>query len=150
MRFTLDSNLLIYAVDNATPEKQEIAANLLARAALLDCILTVQVLGEFLRVVRTKSVTHFGEAVTQAERWATIFPIAPTRSEHILGAAGFAQRYKLQFWDSVIWQVARSAGCSVLFSEDMQDGFESQGVTLVNPLRPENHERVEMLLTFER
>jgi predicted nucleic acid-binding protein len=44
-----------------------------------------------------------------------------------------ADRHRLQTYDSVIVASAARAGCAILFSEDMQHGFEWQGVTIVNP-----------------
>ena len=37
------------------------------------------------------------------------------------------------FWDSLIVSAAVSAGCSVLYSEDLNDGQTVRGVTIRNP-----------------
>lgn len=147
MRFTVDSNLLVYAVDNSAPVKQRLAGAILARAPLVDCVLTAQALGEFLKVVRTKAVAHIEEATQQAERWSVLFPVLPTDGAHVLKAAVFSARHRLQFWDSVIWQVARSTDVAIILSEDMQDGFSREGVTVLNPLLPERWPDVDRLLT---
>jgi predicted nucleic acid-binding protein len=39
----------------------------------------------------------------------------------------------VSFWDSLILASAILAGVDVLYSEDMQDGFEIEGGRIVNP-----------------
>jgi hypothetical protein len=39
------------------------------------------------------------------------------------------------FWDALIVRAAKQAGCSVLFSEDLQRQGEIDGVRVVNPFR---------------
>jgi predicted nucleic acid-binding protein len=42
-------------------------------------------------------------------------------------------RHSFSFWDSLIVASAILAGVDVLYSEDMQDGFEIENVRIVNP-----------------
>jgi predicted nucleic acid-binding protein len=46
-RFTLDTNILIYAVDAREGRKRELAARIVEAAAGFDCPLALQVVGEF-------------------------------------------------------------------------------------------------------
>jgi antitoxin (DNA-binding transcriptional repressor) of toxin-antitoxin stability system len=46
-RFTLDANVLVYAVDTASPEKRRTALDTLSRSVHRDAVLTMQALGEF-------------------------------------------------------------------------------------------------------
>ena len=57
-----------------------------------------------------------------------------------------ATEHKLQFWDALILNVAADAGCSLLLSEDMQDGFAWRGVTVVNPFAAKMHKRLARIL----
>lgn len=41
--------------------------------------------------------------------------------------------HRLSFWDSLIVQAARDAGCAALLSEDLAEGATLAGVTIVNP-----------------
>ena len=54
--------------------------------------------------------------------------------------------HRLQFWDALIVNAAAEAGCTLLLSEDMQDGFMIRGVTIVNPLADKPHEKLARLL----
>ncbi|HYN46064.1 MAG TPA: PIN domain-containing protein [Allosphingosinicella sp.] len=149
MRFTLDSNVLVYAVDAGAGERHAFAAEVLARAATSDAILTTQAVGEFLSVVRRKNPSAFSAALGEVGRWATIFPIAPTTCDHVIEAAAMAERFRLQLWDCVIWRAARSNGASVFVSEDLQDGFSTGGMTVLNPFNSKNAEVLAALLGIE-
>ncbi len=146
MRITIDANVLFYSIDGEAADKQAIARDILARAPLADAVLTAQALGEFLNAVRRRFPALFPEARVQADWLAGLMPIVATTGEHVRAAAAFAEAHRLQFWDSVIWQVARSAGAVFLLSEDMQDGLSLDGLTVLNPFNPANADRLENLL----
>ena len=44
-----------------------------------------------------------------------------------------ARDHQLGIWDAVILASAADAGCRLLLSEDLQDGFSWSGVTVANP-----------------
>lgn len=61
-------------------------------------------------------------------------------------ALDFVIDQKLQFRDSIILSAAAEAGCTLLLSEDMLDGFVIRGVAIVNPLADKLHENLARLL----
>lgn len=146
MRFTLDSNILVYALDVDTADKHGVARDLLSKAPSADAILTVQALAEFLAVIRRKYPQYLVEALAQAERWAALFPLASTGWAHVSAAAELSRAHGLQLWDGIIWQAARSMGASVLLSEDLQDGLSLEGMTVIDPFNPANSNRVAQLV----
>jgi predicted nucleic acid-binding protein len=147
VRFTVDSNVLVYALVRDPAEKHRVAADLMIRAMTLDAVLCAQALAEFLNVIRRKQPSHFDAARAQAERWATVFTVADTSAEHVLRAGAFAARHRLQLCDSLIWQVARSSHAAFFLSEDLQDGLSIDGMTVLNPFNPGNRERLREILT---
>ena len=142
MRFTLDSNILVYAVDVGAGDRHAMAAEILMRAMTSNAILTTQAIGEFLAVARRKNPSTFASAASEAARWATVFPVAPTTSDHLIAAAAMAERFKLQFWDCVIWQAALTGGASIFVSEDLQDGLSIEGMTVLDPFPASNAHRL--------
>lgn len=58
--------------------------------------------------------------------------------ESILRALEIEQKCQLSFWDALIVQAASSAGCEVLYSEDLSHGQEYEGVLVVNPFKEEH------------
>ena len=147
MILTLDTNVLYYAGDALSPDKRRVARAVLNRAIAVDCILTTQVLGEFLSVVGRRDPAALTDACALAQGWSRLLPIIGTTPEHLLQAAMLSARYKLQFWDSLIITVARSAGAAVMLTEDMQDGATIDGVTLLNPFNPANSAALDALLS---
>ena len=73
-RFTLDTNILIYAVDRSAGVRHELAVEVVDRAVERPCTLTVQALGEFVTAVTRKGLVPRAEVVAQAEDWLDVFP----------------------------------------------------------------------------
>ena len=146
MRFSIDTNVLFYAFEAET--KRSIVADRLLRSAIVaDCVLTNQVLGEFLNVTRKRMPSRMAEARAAISAWALLFPVAATDTTHLTEGSQIAERHRLQFWDSVIIIVAKSAGAEWLFTEDMQDGATIDGVRLINPFKSDNAEVMDLLDT---
>ena len=51
----------------------------------------------------------------------------------ILRGLEVQERNRISFWDAMIVRAAESAGCEVLYSEDLSHGQEYGGVLVVNP-----------------
>lgn len=136
-RYALDSNVPLYAELEPDSEKGRRAARLIAAVADRG-VLPAQAIGEFLNVVRRRRPAALAEARRQVEAYRAVFAVVPSDAETMLAAARFAERYDLQFWDSVIWQASVRGGASVLLSEDLQDGFEVDGMRVVDPFAAED------------
>ena len=146
MRLTVDTNILVYALDRGEPTKRPIAAAILAAAPDLDFILPAQVLAEFVAVIRRKRIALLADAVQQASHWAEVYPIIPTYGSVVVEAAAFAEQHKLQFWDALIWKSAARMGADILLTEDLQDGLSLEGMEVLNPFNASNRERLSDLL----
>jgi len=129
----VDSNVLLYAVDDADPRKQRVARDW--RAELWKSRLgrtSFQVLSEFyVNAVRLKPAAT-DEARAEVHDLLSWNPV-------ILDAAVMEQgwklqdRYQLSFWDSLIVAAAKAASCRFLLTEDLQNGQKLDGVEVVNP-----------------
>ena len=146
MRFTVDSNILVYGFIRDDERKHAIASDIIIRAMVLDCVLTAQSIAEFLNVIRRKRRELFEEARAQADRWMMTFTVLDTTGDHILKAADFAVRHRLQLWDCIIWQVARSAHAIRFLSENLQDGLDLEGMRVIDPFNPANDAKLRDLL----
>ena len=51
----------------------------------------------------------------------------------IVAAIRLHQQYTLSFWDAIILQASKSAACSLVLSEDLQDGLRIDNLTVKNP-----------------
>ncbi len=134
MRF-VDTNILLYAVslDPAEAAKAAIARALLNET---DLALSVQVLQEFyVQATRRTSpsrLTH-SDATALITSWLR-FPVQETSAPLVTAALASQQRWAVSYWDAAIVEAARMLGCSVLLSEDLQDGQDFGGVRVHDPL----------------
>ena len=132
-RFTLDTNILVYAVDRNAGTKHDVAAAVVDRSAERNCVLTIQALGEFFAVVTRKNVVRHADATDFVRGWSALFPMAPSSGVALHAACRHVSAGGLAFWDAMLLATAGEAGCSIVLSEDMQDGAKFGGVTVRNP-----------------
>jgi predicted nucleic acid-binding protein len=131
----VDTNLLVYAHDRQAGTKAIRAQELLAQLwKEKRGVLSTQVLQEFCVNVRRKfqqpmTSAEVREAVLAYKSWRMVVNTANS----ILRALELEQRYQISFWDAMIVQAAESAGCEVLYSEDLSHGQEYGRVLVVNP-----------------
>ena len=57
----------------------------------------------------------------------------PTDALVLAEAFELAEKHGLQTYDAIILAASAQGGCDILYSEDMQHGFEWNGVMVVNP-----------------
>lgn len=133
-RYTLDTNLLIYAVDRTAGAKHKLAAEIVDRSVERPCVLTLQALAEFVYAVTRKNLVPTRQAVAQARDWLEVFPIAPASVGALDAAYSVVEAHKLNLFDALLLATARAAGCTVVLSEDMHDGGAFGGLTVRNPL----------------
>ena len=74
------------------------------------------------------------------------FLIIETSDEVMLTAVDLATRHQISIWDAVILSVATEAGCRLLLSEDLQQGFTWKGLTVTNPFSSPVHPLLQALL----
>ena len=146
-RFSLDSNILVYAADqNAGGNRHEISVALMAQSARSDCVLTLQSLAEFFSVTTRKSLLKPGDAGAFVGDWLAVFPVAPNAPGDLVDAMRAVEDSRISFWDAMLWATARRAGCAAILSEDFQDGQVLQGVRFINPFLRKNDAYLERLL----
>ena len=100
--------------------------------------LSAQVLGEFFRTVTRKIPVPLttDEAERSVGRYARTWPVHAVSVPAVLEAIRGVQRYRLSYWDGLIWATAKLNGVPTVLSEDFSDGLLLEGVRFVNPLAP--------------
>ncbi|MBE3125064.1 MAG: PIN domain-containing protein [Acidobacteria bacterium] len=135
-KFFLDTNILVYAFDDGDPGKRDRARALVAEA--LDesrGVISYQVIQELLNAVLRK----FSKPLTaaDAERYLAVVlePLCSVFAsvELFHQALDISGRWKYTFYDSLIIASALQAGCSVLYSEDLQHGQKIGNLRILNP-----------------
>ena len=127
-----DTNVLIYAV--AQGDERSAQAELLLAAG---GAISVQVMNEFASVARRKLGRSWSEIKEALQAIRVLCPVvAPlTSATHEL-AIELASRYQFEIYDALIAAAAIQTKCSVLYSEDFQDGqVIEQKLTVKNPFK---------------
>ena len=133
----VDTNVLVYLFDADSPGKQARARELL-REEGNGIVVSAQVLGEFfVTVTRKLAVPLSPEAAAQAIDAFCQFRVQTLDSELVRSAVYRSQSSRLSYWDALIVESALIVGADVLFTEDLQDGQEIDGMRVVNPFHDE-------------
>lgn len=146
MKVALDTNLLVYAEGINGADKRAIALDVLRRLPADTAIIPVQVLGELFHVLVRKAGWPQARARGALLSWRDAFAVIDTSADVMQAAVDLASDHHLAIWDSVILSAASQAGCRLLLSEDLQDGFTWGGVTVVNPFAAVRHALLNALL----
>jgi predicted nucleic acid-binding protein len=136
----------MYAEGVDGPAKRTAALHLLDRLPLRSRVVPVQVLGELYRVLTGKAKLAPAEARVSVLKWRNSSPVTETTEKVMLDAIELATAHRLGIWDSVIVAASIAAGCQLLLSEDMQDGFSWSGLTVVNPMMDTVHPLLAVVL----
>ncbi|MCL1960939.1 MAG: PIN domain-containing protein [Desulfovibrionaceae bacterium] len=133
MKLALDTSILIYAEGVNGAQRREQALALIARIPPDAGVIAVQALGELFHVLVRKAGRSRETARNAILSWRDAFTAAPSDPSAMLLAVDLAADHQLGIWDALILAAASQAGCRLLLSEDLQDGFTWGGVTVVNP-----------------
>ncbi len=132
-RVFFDTNVLVYADVAAAPEKQRKSQELLIAAARAgNGVLSTQVLLEYYNVA-VRRLRLSPAVALQRVRDFSAFHVVVTDAALVLAALELSQLGSVSHWDALIVRAAASAGCSVLYSEDLQANRVIDGVRVVNP-----------------
>lgn len=132
MKPFLDTNILLYSIAGNDPRAEK-AESLLSDGALIG----VQALNEFVSVARRKLKMGWDEIEQALASFRTLCPDpVPITVETHEQAVRIAQQQGLDFYDALMVAAALQAGCTLMYSEDMQDGLKvEQRLTVRNPFR---------------
>jgi predicted nucleic acid-binding protein len=136
-RTFLDTNVLVYAVDQDEPAKREVARALLADARAQRFVLSAQVLGEFYVTVTRKLArpVEAGVAAAMVEQLG-ILPVVALDGALVRSALALSRSAQLSYWDALVVAAAAAAGCERLLSEDLNDGQAIGALRVENPFSP--------------
>lgn len=139
MRLALDTNVLAYAEGVNGGAMQKAALSIVEKLPEESTLLPVQVLGELFQVLVRKAGRPPHRARSAILSWRDAFALIETSPTVLLAAIELAISHQIGIWDAVILSAASEAGCRLLLSEDLQNGFVWNGVTVVNPFAGDRH-----------
>lgn len=135
MRSFFDTNVVVYLFDDDAPEKKAKAQALLEdEVSEGRAVLSTQVLQEFYVATTTKLSTPLPPNVAeQAVRDLALLPLTLVDAQLVLGGITRSRDLGFSFWDGLIVETALASGAKRLFTEDLQDGQEIDGLRIENP-----------------
>jgi predicted nucleic acid-binding protein len=146
MKVAVDTSVLVYASAYDDEERRNTALDLLERLPGAQVVTPIQVLAELFNVLTRKLRVPEIEAASIIVEWSSAFAVAEASAASFLHAIEIAAVHQLRIFDALILSTAAEAGCSLLLSEDLHDGFVWNGVHVLNPFRVPRHPAIEALL----
>jgi predicted nucleic acid-binding protein len=131
----VDTNVLIYAVDQTNQKKHEAAK--LWREELWKSRrgrISFQVLQEFYANVDRKWPSARQQAQAEVRNLLAWRPVN-VDADVLEQGWKLQERFQVSFWDSLIVAAAKLSSCLYLLTEDLQAGQDFDGVVVVNPFR---------------
>lgn len=135
VRSFFDTNILIYTDDKSASAKQRCALDLVAEYRRARAgVISLQVLQEYFVTVTRKLHVDAAVARRKVELLAEFDVVIPELAD-VLAAIDLHRLHGFSFWDALVLRAAKQAACRVLFSEDMQDAREIDGVRVIDPFK---------------
>lgn len=133
----VDANVFVYWRDPTESTKQSKANDWLERLWSLGTGRTsTQALSEFYTIVTRK----VAKPLSKVDAWQHIESLLAWNPQSIDAevlnrARQIEERYRLSWWDSLIVAAAQLQHCTLLLTEDLQDGAVYGSVTVRDPFR---------------
>ena len=132
--FGLDSNVLVYLIDDGDAARQQRARRIIELAARSRrCVLSTQNLGEFYNVATRKRLVSAASAQEKAREFMALFKVVSPSADVVEVAMIARTAGRFQFWDAHLLATLARAGCPVLLSEDMGDGARLGDLVVRDP-----------------
>lgn len=132
----LDTNVLLYTLDQKDRERQTRARMILRSTAENDNpVISTQILQEFYVASTSKLGVDalLAKSIVHSFEHMEVVQVDP----HLIGEAiDVSILNQISFWDALVIAAAESAKCSILYSEDLNHGQIIRGVRIENPFLP--------------
>lgn len=128
----LDSNIILYSYSATETDKNRVANDLIF--SLNELLVSTQVINEVTNILYKKfrlDSTSIENVILEIDNNFEIVNFSLTTQ---IKAIKIKEKYKLQYYDSLILATALENGCTLLYSEDMQHEqiIENQ-IKIINP-----------------
>tara|TARA_Y100000310_G_C20275273_1_gene619915 strand:+ start:216 stop:638 length:423 start_codon:yes stop_codon:yes gene_type:complete len=135
----VDSNILIYSVDNDEKDKHPIAKKILLEIIedKIEIGLSTQNLSEFISVTTKKipqpiSLENAREIILKLTKLSNL-KILKINEETILMAIEISEKYSIHYWDALIAAVMKENNIHEIITENEKDFNKIPWITTTNP-----------------
>ncbi len=129
----IDTNIWVYALSSQDHAKKKVAVELIAKTYRDDMIcVSSQVLKEFANFAFRKTRKSAAEINAMLSRIGSYTFVADTKELVADGVTG-RETWQVGFYDALIIAAANKAGCTTIFTEDLNNGQKYGNVVAINP-----------------
>ncbi len=135
-KYFMDTNIVVYSFDDRMPDKKNRSLALIADALQTgNGIISWQVIQEFLNVATRKFKVPLKPEDSKLYLQKVLHPLCQVfpNLDIYQDALDLQGKTKYPFYDALILAGALREGCTILYTEDMQDGYQVGGLRIVNP-----------------
>ena len=135
-KYFIDTNIFVYCFDDREPDKKTKALNLIADALQTgNGVISTQVVQEFLNVAIRKFSVPMKTDDTKIYLQKVLNPLCQVFPDLglYIEALNISEKTGYSFYDSLILAGAFASGCSILYSEDFQNGQRIENLKIVDP-----------------
>jgi predicted nucleic acid-binding protein len=131
----VDTNVLIYACDQADLRRQKVALDLVTNAE--DGVLLWQVACEFISASRKLHKQGFtsAQAWNRLAEFRDLLPLVLPSDSVLVRAKELHVTRGASLWDALILAACAEAGVETFYSEDLPGFDDFEGVRIVNPFQ---------------
>lgn len=140
LEYLVDTNVLVYAIDERDSRNRERAARWLEHLADAgSAALSTQALTELANVCLNRIQPRWSPQEVTDHLWALsrAFEVVPVTPGVVMEAVRGVEQYGLSFFDAQMWAVAKLKEIPILLSQDLATGSTIEGVTFVDPFTTE-------------
>lgn len=128
-----DTNIFVYADDQAAPEKQSQAIDLIEKYRRgSEVMVSMQVLQEYFAIATRKLNVDAAIAQRKVELMSRM-QVVRLLPEDVVRAIEIHRLHSISFWDAMIVLAAMNGGAETLFTEDLQNHRRFGRLQIVNP-----------------
>lgn len=129
----IDTNILVYTVDKYSEKKQMLAREIMKTVVEEEIpVISTQVLQEFYSATTSKLKLDkiIAKNIMHNFHHIEIVQIDLNLIEQGIDISILSQ---ISFWDGLIIAAAEHANCSIIYSEDLNNGQIIRGIKIINP-----------------
>jgi len=132
----LDSNIILYSYSKTESNKSQVANNLIFSHNHNKVLISTQVINEVTNILYKKFKLDSRSIENVILEIDNNFMIVDFSLTTQIKAIKIKEKYKLQYYDSLILATALENSCTILYSEDMQHNqlIENQ-LKIINPFK---------------
>jgi predicted nucleic acid-binding protein len=132
LKVFVDSYVIVYLIDSRFKEKTKKAQEILSP----DFFISTQVVAKNVNVCLKRLKLNKETAFDFATRIMKRFRVLQISEEILAKSFEISLKYQFSSWDSIILSTALLNQCSIVYSEDMQDGLVIyNSLTIINPFK---------------